>query len=66
MTPRQRERRFTIQEVVSLAQLRGITLPNPPDRHVAQALGVAGFKPCRDWTRAGRNKRYWTLTGDAI
>ena len=27
--------------------------------HIAQALRTLGFQPCRDWTVAGRNKRYW-------
>lgn len=64
MTPQQRQRRFTIHEVVSLAHLRGITRPRPPDRDVAKALRAIGFHPCRDWTRAGRNTRHWTLTGE--
>ena len=59
MTPIERQRRFTTSEVIALAHLQGKNGPSPGDRLVSQALRLHGFVPCRDWTVAGRNKRYW-------
>lgn len=62
MTPVQKARRFTTSEVEHLAQLRG-KLGGPAAHHrIAQALRACGFTPRRDWTRAGRNTRFWSLT----
>ncbi len=59
MSLQQQYRKFTIDEVVTLAQLTGTCQAYPAKREVAQALRALGFRPCRDWTKAGRNRRYW-------
>ena len=59
MSPQQQYRKFTIDEVVTLAQLTGTYQASPAKREVAQALRALGFRPCRDWSTAGRNRRYW-------
>ena len=59
MTPEQRKRRFTIEEIERLAGLVGKHSGRAAHHHIAQALRVLGFQPCRDWSAAGRNKRYW-------
>jgi hypothetical protein len=64
MSPQERSRRFMTAEIIALAQLHGKRGPTPGDRMVAQALRNVGFTPHRDWTVAGRNKRYWTLIGN--
>jgi primosomal protein N'' len=55
----QQSRKFTIDEVVTLAKLTGKYHSDPAKRDVAQALRVLGFRPCRDWSVTGRNRRYW-------
>jgi hypothetical protein len=59
MTPEQRNRRFTIEEVERLAGLVGKFGGRAAHHHIAQSLRNIGFSPCRDWTVSGRNKRYW-------
>ena len=59
MSLQQQYRKFTIDEVVTLAQLTGTYQASPAKREVAQALRALGFRPCRDWSTAGRNRRYW-------
>jgi len=63
MSQHQQSRKFTIDEVVTLAQLTGTYQASPAKREVAQALRALGFRPCRDWTKAGRNRRYWIKCG---
>lgn len=64
MTPQEQRRGFTTAEVIVLAQLRGKHRPLPGDRLVGLALRAVGFVPCRDWTVAGRNRRYWKFQGE--
>jgi len=59
MTPEQRVRRFTTYEVECLAGLTGKNGVNVAHHHIGLALRNCGFRPKRDWTVAGRNKRYW-------
>lgn len=59
MTPQQRQRRFTLREVMTLAELHGRFRPAPSGHCTGTALRRCGFKCRRDWTAAGRNRRYW-------
>ena len=59
MTPEQRNRRFTLEEIERLAGLVGKFGGRAAHHHIALSLWAIGFSPCRDWTSAGRNKRYW-------
>jgi hypothetical protein len=61
MTPTQRSRRFTTNEVEQLAGLSGKQGGPAAHHRIAQALRACGFQPRRDWTRAGRNTRFWKL-----
>ena len=61
MTPTQRSRRFTTSEVEQLAGLTGKHGGSAAHHRIAQALRACGFQPRRDWTRAGRNTRFWKL-----
>lgn len=64
MAPEQRNRRFSIEEVERLAGLVGKHGGHAAHHHIAQALRAVGFQPCRDWTIAGRNKRFWKFSGE--
>ena len=64
LPPVQRCRQFTIAEVIALATLPGHFRPNASLRYTGEALRRCGFKQKRDWTTAGRNKRYWQFVGD--
>jgi hypothetical protein len=59
--PIQNQRKFTIEELIQLTNLEGRYRMKPSQRHVAEALRRCGFFSKRDWTNAGRNKRYWAL-----
>lgn len=63
MTPAERARRFTTAEIIALAQLKGKSGTVPAAHTVSQTLRSMGFMHCRDWTAAGRNRRYWKLHG---
>jgi len=65
LPPVQRHRQFTIAEVIALATLTGHFRPNASLRYAGEALRRCGFKQKRDWTAAGRNKRYWKFFGEA-
>lgn len=64
LPPVQRCRQFTISEVIALATLPGHFRPNASLRYTGEALRRCGFKQKRDWTAAGRNKRYWLFEGE--
>jgi hypothetical protein len=64
LPPVQLCRQFTIAEVIALATLPGHFRPNASLRYTGEALRRCGFKQKRDWTAAGRNKRYWQFVGD--
>ena len=59
MTPEQRKRRFTLEEIERLAGLVGKVGRGAAHHPIAQSLRAIGFDSRRDWTAAGRNKRYW-------
>jgi hypothetical protein len=61
MSRQQQFRKFTVDEVIMLAQLTGAYQTLPAKREVAEALRVLGFRAGRDWSNAGRNRRYWVL-----
>lgn len=64
MSPEQRTRRFSVDEVERLAGLVGKHGGRAAHHHIAHALRAVGFQPCRDWTIAGRNKRFWKYSGE--
>jgi hypothetical protein len=57
--PIQRQRLFTIDELIRLTNLNGRFRINASHRYTGEALRRCGFKQKRDWTVSGRNKRYW-------
>lgn len=57
MPPSLRRRRFQLAEIAG--QCRGRGGGKPANRDVAAALRVLGWHEFRDWTSAGRNKRFW-------
>ena len=59
MSPMQLTRRFTIKEVMELAHLPGRYRAHGSQRYAGEALRRCGFVTKRDWTTAGRNKRFW-------
>lgn len=63
MTPEQRMRRFSIEEIERLAGLTGKNGGRTAHHHIAMALRKSGLTPSRDWTVAGRNRRFWKYEG---
>lgn len=59
LTPSQLGRHYTLGEVICLSGLRGRYRDHASVRYTGEALRRCGFKQKRDWTAAGRNKRYW-------
>ena len=59
LTPVQLGRCFSMEEVMALAGLKGRYRDHASVRYTGEALRLCGFKQKRDWTAAGRNKRYW-------
>ena len=64
LTPAQLGRCFSMDEVMALAGLKGRYRDHASVRYTGEALRRCGFKQKRDWTAAGRNKRYWLFEGD--
>ena len=64
-TPIQRLRLFTIDELIRLANLSGRFRDHASHRYTGEALRRCGFKQKRDWSVAGRNKRFWQFDGEA-
>lgn len=64
MTPEQLARRFSTEEIERLAGLVGKHGGRAANHLMAQALRAVGFTSCRDWTVAGRNRRYWIYAGE--
>ena len=58
-TPAQRHRLFNIDELIRLTNLSGRFRVRASHRYTGEALRRCGFKQKRDWSAAGRNKRYW-------
>ncbi|MFM2029143.1 MAG: hypothetical protein RL517_334 [Pseudomonadota bacterium] len=63
LTPSQLSRSYTLEEVMALNGLKGRYREQASVRYTAEALKRCGFKQKRDWTVAGRNKRFW-VKGD--
>lgn len=55
--PAARQRRYTTAEMA--LQFNGRYRARPSVRMIAAALREIGFTEHRDWTKAGRNCRYW-------
>ena len=53
-------RRWTVDELCK--QLPGRYNEKPAQRMIASALRELGFTQHRDWTNAGRNRRFWKPT----
>ena len=64
MSQEQRSRRFTTEEIERLAGLMGKHGGRAAHHHIALALRSVGFTHCRDWTVAGRNRRFWKFLGE--
>ncbi len=64
MTPEQIKRRFTLAEVERLAGITGKHGGRVAHHQIASALRTLGFESKRDWTTAGRNRRYWNYLGE--
>ena len=62
LTPLQRLRRYGMDEVVKLAGVQGANGKPASIQAMGDALLACGFAQGRDWTTAGRNRRYWVLT----
>ncbi len=52
-----RHRKYSMTEFV--IRFAGRFRPKPAARLLAEALRELGWTEHRDWTRAGRNRRYW-------
>lgn len=63
LTPAQLGRCFSMEEVMTLAGLKGRYRDHASVRYTGEALRRCGFKQKRDWTASGRNKRYWLFEG---
>jgi len=59
LTPDQLTRRYTLKEIIELANLEGRHKDLPQYEQVASALRKNGFMNKRAWTKASRNKRFW-------
>lgn len=65
MTALQRQRTYTLEEIISLAGLKGHFRSRASNQFTGEALRRSNFYPKRDWTNSGRNKRYWKLKKDS-
>lgn len=59
MTPIQRARAYNLDEIVKLSGLHGVNGKAASPQLVGNALHACGFVRMRDWTVAGRNRRYF-------
>lgn len=59
LTPDQLIRRYTLNEIIGLAKLKGRHRELPQFEQLASVLRKSGFVNKRAWTKASRNKRYW-------
>jgi hypothetical protein len=60
LSPAQRNRPFTMDELV--ARLQGRYSRRPHAMQVGQALRALGWVSNRDWTRDGGGRRIWVLS----
>lgn len=61
MPPANRSRRFVMDDF--LTRFNGRYADTPAPRLIAEALRRVGFTERRDWSVAGRNRRYWLAPG---
>lgn len=61
MTAIQRQRTYTLEEIIVLAGLKGYFRYRASNQFAGEALRRCGFRSKRMWSNLGRNKRYWTL-----
>lgn len=66
MTALQRQRTYTLEEIIALAGLKGHFRSRASNQFTGEALRRSNFYPKRDWTNLGRNKRYWKLAQKEI
>jgi hypothetical protein len=66
MTALQRQRTYTLEEIIALAGLKGHFRSRASNQFTGEALRRSNFYPKRDWTNSGRNKRYWKLKKETI
>lgn len=66
MTALQRQRTYTLKEIIALAGLKGHFRSRASNQFTGEALRRSNFYPKRDWTNLGRNKRYWKLAQKEI
>lgn len=59
LPPSQQGRKYSIEEIISLAGLKGQTTELPALSDVATALRLASFQQVRSWKKADRSKRFW-------
>jgi len=62
LTSLQRQRAYTLEELIALVQLKGHFRDRASNQFTGEALRQSGFTSQRNWTRSGRNKRYWRLS----
>lgn len=55
----QQQRKYSIDEVIALAELKGQYAELPSQSNVAEALREVGFTQVRSWKKADRSKRFW-------
>ena len=61
LTALQRQRKYKLEEITALAQLKGHYRERPSNQFTGEALRRCGFIANRDWSAAGRNCRWWQL-----
>lgn len=55
----QQQRKYGIDEIITLAALKGQYEELPAQSDVAEALRKVGFTQVRSWKKADRSKRFW-------
>ena len=61
LNPLQLSRSYTLSEIIALAGLKGHYRDRASNQFTGEALRRSGFTGKRDWSRLGRNSRYWKL-----
>ena len=59
MTALQRQRAYTLQEIIALAGLKGRFRIRASNQLTGEALRICGLTSKREWSNKGRGKRYW-------
>ena len=61
LNPLQLSRSYTLDEIITLAGLKGHYRIRASNQFTGEALRRSGFTAKRDWSNLGRNSRYWKL-----